>query len=248
MTLAPAIILIIVAAIVGYVLGIIDSRITATLRKKIENDAPAASDAPQTPAQATRAGVNSDENNRLGEHTILRVSIDQTLKLHLELDKAQVDDPNALSAEQRQRLINLMVQIRPWIDGTASQSITAAEPEPILIKTTPSPISPPIPVQTPVASTAPKIDALRGLRSMLKNEIKTPGQDKGISIVMMIDDVLQAKLMGSTLLSKSIRLEEGSMGEVIVLVGANRYNRVDEVPDPEIRAMIKSAISDWEKK
>jgi len=31
-------------------------------------------------------------------------------------------------------------------------------------------------------------------------------------------------------------------------VGRERYDSVDAVPDPEIRAIIKTSISDWEKK
>ena len=89
---------------------------------------------------------------------------------------------------------------------------------------------------------------MRGLRSLLKSDVKAPGEGKGVSIVAMIDEVLQAKLLGTTLLAKGIRLEEGSSGEVIVYVGFDRYSGVDAVPDPEIRAIIKSAISDWEKK
>jgi hypothetical protein len=237
MNLAPAIILIVVAAVVGYVLGIIDSRITASLKKKVEENSAAAAASP----------TNADQN-RLGEHTVLRVTIDQTLKWHLELDKVQVDDPNEISVEQRQRLINLVTQIKPWMDGksgpgSAPLPTPQAAPERPTLKSL-SAVQPVLPPNNP----APKVDALRGLRSLLNNEIKTPGKDKSNSIVTMIDEVLQAKLLGTSLLSKSIRLEEGDMGEVIVFVGKERYSAVDDVPEPEIRAIIKSAISDWEKK
>lgn len=238
MELTPAIILIIVAVIAGYVIGIVDSRITASLRKKTEDKAGA------TPSPAPQPAA--EEKNRLGEHTVLRVSIDQALKWHIDLDKVQVDDPNTISAEQRQRLVSLITQIRPWIDGKAGQTITsppaATEPE------LPPAMTPSLAPKTPAASSspAPKIDPMRGLRSLLNNEIKTPA--KTASIVTMIDDVLQARLLNSPLLTRSIRLEEGRTGELIVLVGSTRYNSVDEVPEPEIRAIIKTAISDWEKK
>lgn len=242
MNLTPAIILIVVAAIVGYVLGIIDSRITASLRKKTEDH-----DSTKTAAAQPAA----EEKNRLGEHTVLRVTIDQAIKWHVELDKVQVDDPNEMNPDQRQRLINIVMQLRPWIDGKSAQtSAPMPTPQPIMPEPAPmrSPVSA-IPANTSVASTpAPKINALRGLRSLLNNEVKSPGEMKSMSIVAMIDEVLQAKLQSSTLYNRNIRLEEGSMGEVIVYVGANRYTGVDAVPDEEIRALIKSAINDWEKK
>ena len=83
---------------------------------------------------------------------------------------------------------------------------------------------------------------------MLNGELKSANEIKSTSIVAMIDEVLQAKLLSSPLLSKGIRLEEGSFGEVVVFVGTNHYPGVDAVPDPEIQAIIKSAIADWEKK
>jgi hypothetical protein len=192
----------------------------------------------------------AEDNNRLGEHTVLKVSIDQSLKWHLDLDKVQVDEPGTMNEEQRQRLVNIVTQIRPWMSGNTDNNKTINAP--IETPAAPARQQPPVTTSPPVAQEAasrpaPKIDAMRGLRSLLNNEIKAPPQ-KGTSIVSMIDEVLQAKLLSSPLLSKSIRLEEGLMGEVVVLVGANRYNSMDEVPDPEIRAIIKSAISDWEKK
>jgi hypothetical protein len=240
MTLAPAIILIIVAAIAGYVLGIIDSRLTASVQKKMADSAPA------TTGEAQPA-VN--DQNKPGEHVVLKVSIDLALKWHLELDKIRIEDFSQMNAEQRQRLVNIVMQIRPWIDG---KPVSTDAPLPV---PQPAPEVPSVKTlmatslaQPPISSPAPRVDPLRGLRSLLKNEVKIPGESKSTSIVAMIDEVLQAKLMGTTLFSQGIRLEEGPMGEVIVIVGRNKYQGVDAVPEPEIRAIIKSAISDWEKK
>jgi hypothetical protein len=148
--------------------------------------------------------------------------------------------------------------MRPWIDGKpapAAVTVPAPAPAPV-VDFQPAPEPPPLKPQT--ASTAaqipvpppppPKVDALRGLRSLLKNEIKTPDQRKSVSIVAMIDDVLQTKIPGTPFSGKGIRLEEGSFGEVIVYVDKNRYPSVDAVPDPEIQALIKSAIADWDKR
>ena len=245
MTVGPAIILIIVAAIAGYVIGIVDSRITASMRKKIDETA-----AETEPAIANAASAELDEQNKLGEHTVLKVSINKALKWRLELDGTWLEDPAQISAEQRQRVVNVVMQMRPWIDGKPAQS-AAPLPMPMPAPEAPAQrgLSSALPAQTPVAtSTPPRIDALRGLRTLLKNEIKSPSEMKSISIVSMIDDVLQDKLLGSNLAGRGIRLEEGGSGEVIVFVGPHRYSGVDAVPEPEIQAMIRGAIKDWEKK
>ena len=41
---------------------------------------------------------------------------------------------------------------------------------------------------------------------------------------------------------------ESPSGGVSVYVGVNRYEGIDEVPDDAIKAAIRTAIAEWEKK
>jgi hypothetical protein len=59
---------------------------------------------------------------------------------------------------------------------------------------------------------------------------------------------LQEKLPASPYASKEIHLEEGPAGEVYVLVGAQKFNGIDAVADPGIQAIIREAVSEWEKR
>jgi hypothetical protein len=43
-------------------------------------------------------------------------------------------------------------------------------------------------------------------------------------------------------------LTQSPEGGVIVYVGLTKYMGVDSVPDPEIKAAIRAAISEWENK
>ena len=43
-------------------------------------------------------------------------------------------------------------------------------------------------------------------------------------------------------------LQESIQGGVEVYVGLNKFDAVDDVPDQEIKAAIRSAIAEWEKK
>jgi hypothetical protein len=237
----PVVILIFVAVAAGYVLRIFDSRLTQAAQKKLEEASPLAAETPK-------------DQNVAGEHTVLKVTVDSAIKWHLELDGSRLEDPSTLSPEQRQRMVSVVVQMRPWIDGKpASTAVSAPAPFPDSRPAPEPPSQKPltaaqvaqIPVPPPPQ---PKIDAIHGLRTLLKNEIKTPDQIKSVSIVAMIDSVLQAKLPGTPFAGKNIHLEEGSFGEVMVYVGINRYPGIDAVPDPEIQAFIKAAIADWEKR
>ncbi len=242
MEIIPAIILIVVAAIAGYVIGIVDSRLTSSLSKKVED------------ASAPIAEKAATEKNRSGEHTVLKVTIDATLKWYLELDDIRLEDLDSLSHKQRQRLTDVVVQIRPWLEGKpetgTSDSVPVLDFQPRIVESSsPKPISPLVHPVPPTANTAPpKIDAMRGFRSLLKGDIKTPGAIKSVSIVALIDEVLQARLLTMPHITKSVRLEEGVLGEVIVFVGSTSYAGVDSVPDIEIRSVIKAAIADWDKK
>ena len=37
-------------------------------------------------------------------------------------------------------------------------------------------------------------------------------------------------------------------GGVVVMVGLTKYNGVGEVPDPQVQAMIRAAIAEWENR
>jgi hypothetical protein len=66
--------------------------------------------------------------------------------------------------------------------------------------------------------------------------------------VAQIDSILQAQLAGTPLGERGIRLQESPEGGVIVWVGLNKYQGVDDVPDDQIKAAIRAAINTWEAK
>lgn len=67
------------------------------------------------------------------------------------------------------------------------------------------------------------------------------------SIAAQIDEILQEKLSGSELKSRSIHLsDDPTLGLVIEIDGRN-YAGIDQIPDPEIKSFIQQSVSDWEK-
>ena len=71
---------------------------------------------------------------------------------------------------------------------------------------------------------------------------------KSLSIVNQIDTVLQARLADTSLAKRGIRLQESIQGGVEVYVGLQKFHAVDDIPDEEIKAAIRAAIAEWEKK
>ena len=150
-------------------------------------------------------------------------------KVWLEMDGLRLEDKDALQAKQRQRLIDVVVSLRPWLEAARPSSPTAAPDSAAPQQTNQA--------ATVISPDKPKVKVVEGVKPipMLK------------SIVEQIDDVLQAILVTSPFNDRKIGLIEGPGGTVIVKDGINRYEGMDAVPDPEIKALIRQAVAEWEK-
>ncbi|MDX9991272.1 MAG: hypothetical protein RBS68_04395 [Anaerolineales bacterium] len=254
------IIFLIVAAAVGYGVGLLDRRVTAGAKeKKQEKEEILAYEKVTAQLAAEQSRVEqltrqlSEQQQALSElsalqeaapkneHTALQVLVGPDMRWFVEVDGQRVS-PEALSAEQRQRLVAIIVQVRPWIDAKAAPPpVAAARPAPPVRPAPPAPAAPPQPG-------APRINPLRGFRSMMENDAKKKEVVPALSIIALIDEILQYKLLSSPLAGKAIKLEEGPAGEVLVHVGPDRYPGLDSVPDPQIQAIIREAIAEFNQR
>ena len=67
------------------------------------------------------------------------------------------------------------------------------------------------------------------------------------SIVEQIDEIFQAKLVGTPLESQNIQLKE-SINGMTILIGSYKYEGIDAVPDPTVRNLIKESAREWNEK
>jgi hypothetical protein len=65
------------------------------------------------------------------------------------------------------------------------------------------------------------------------------------SLVDEVNEILEVKLAESGLTHRGVRLSEGSGGSVRVYIGIQSYT-MDEIPDAEIREVIRQAVAEWE--
>lgn len=175
----------------------------------------------------------------------------------LDLDGTRVN-PLSLSQDQRKRLIDMLNIMRPWLEGRSAPAPSMNTPppstpsQPISISerletfgggataSQPAPVQPARPVSQPVPPPATP----RASTIAKEDRPSAPAN----SIVSQIDSILQARLEGTALGERGIFLTQSPEGGVNVYVGLTRYNGVDDVPDPEIKAAIRAAISEWEDK
>jgi hypothetical protein len=158
--------------------------------------------------------------------------------LALDLDGSRVDT-NSLTADQRKRLIEMLTLVRPWLEGkpVSVPAAPPAQPKAAPVMSTP-PAPQPIPATRPL-TTSPR-------PSTLAKEDR-PVAPVG-SIVSQIDFILQASLVGTALEDRGVFLAQSPEGGVMVYVGLTKYMGIEDVPDPEIKAAIRAAITEWENK
>ena len=155
-------------------------------------------------------------------------------KVWLDMDGTRLNDKADLQPGQYQRLVNLVLDLRPWLETVRPAAAgTGPIPQPVR-PSIPAPTTPPPPVQ---------VDKKNGMPS--GEPIKPAPVVE--SIIQQVDKVLQARLATSPFKDRGIQLVEGPGSIVIVKDGATGYEGIDAVPDPDIKTLIRQAVADWEK-
>lgn len=95
---------------------------------------------------------------------------------------------------------------------------------------------PPVVPVAPVAPVAPVVE---------------PGQahrPAAASMVAQIDEILQEMLAASEHANRSIHLSERPECGVLVWIGAQRFEGIDAVPDEAVKALLRAAVQEWERR
>lgn len=223
------------ALIAGWAIGFFDSKLRAD--KKIRSAEEKAQLAiQQAKGEAERAVLTARSEAAAAKpvqtgRSLLRVWVNAAQRPALDLD-GQTVETAPLSEPNRKRLLNLLTIIRPWLEG---KTTAAAVPPAVQA----------VPLVSPSPSTQVNaVPSTRPTAPVTKDE--KPAAPS--SIVEQIDEILQARLAGSPLADRSIRLQESAEGGVIVWVGMQKFAGVNDVANPEVQAVIRAAIAEWEKK
>jgi hypothetical protein len=220
---------ILLAVIVGWFIGFLDSNLRTS--KKIEA-------AEMKMKEAERKIAEAEQNVRpilQDDPGLLRLKKNDG-RFTLEMDGALIT--GELSPDRKKRLIELITVLRPWFDSGQSSPAVSQPAAPV--QPPPAPdlareaLPRPLQLSTPSIPSAKKPEAEKSISSL--------------SIVQQIDTVLQARMVDTSLAKRGIRLQESIQGGVEVYVGLNKFHTVDDVPDEEIKATIRAAIAEWEKK
>ncbi len=179
--------------------------------------------------------------------TVLRFWLDEQKVQHVEMEGEEVSITDATSG-QRKRLADLLKVLQKWAGEEKLQPVAPVAPAAVAgtVAVSAAIESPLVVAAEPKEATKPRIDLAKGAQMFFTENVSRKVEPKPKTIVGMIDEVLQKKLATSSLQSKKISLEDGPHGEVIVVVDADRYVGVDQVPDPQVQAIIREATAEWE--
>ena len=237
-----------------YLFGLFEGRGQGYKRRKAEQEQERKEQPISVPPPAKTETITVDDPG------LLRIKNENGAFI-LDLDGKRLN-PISLSSDQRKRLIEMLNIMRPWLDARsdpAPASASASRPTVPPIASPPSTVEerlnafgsvqpeskpvPPAPAPRPPQQPA-QPPAARPATIAKEDRPAAPAN----SIVSQIDSVLQTRLEGTPLEDRGIFLAQSPEGGVIVYVGLTRYNGIDDVPDPEIKAAIRAAISEWENK
>ncbi|MDP2977063.1 MAG: hypothetical protein Q8N45_12735 [Anaerolineales bacterium] len=211
------------ALILGWVVGFFDANLRTSKKiKAAETQAQIQIEAARAMALSAEAQAKEQAIEATTGNNLLRLWTGPGQEVHLELDD-QPADPHNLTPDQRRRLIALLASMRPWLEGGASAPVQ------------PPPAAPEKPAAPASASSTPPTAK------------ETSPAPPSASIVAQINDILQSKLIGTPLEKRGVRLQKSSSGGVMVFVGLKIYDGIDAVPDPEVQAIIRQAVAEWEK-
>jgi hypothetical protein len=232
----------------GYFFGLFEGRGQGYKRRQEEEAEKKENEPTPEPLPPASPAIPPDET------PILDVSADRSGQLHLTLD-GQRTDPSTLEADQRKRLIEVLTLMRPWLETSkpaSSQKGATPPPQPKPVQSPKGAPSsqeaspPPPPSPSPRPSSAPAAESRPPVSPSANSEDEPAAAPD--SIVAQIDSILQSQIAGTPLIEKGIRLQESPEGGVIVWVGMSKFQGVEDVPDEQIKAAIRAAISVWESK
>lgn len=225
-----------------------------------EASAPADPAAPARPAMAAftdRLGLGSRPKGNA--HEVLRVLRDNlTGRLVIEIagrrygQVADVDDPAVF-----QGLLTILRDLHDFAGVEGAHTLDAAprpaeSPPPAPMARPNEPLPPRSAATTSAAPPTtkplppPTMNPFKQMQ-VLRELAKIP-EAPTLTIAEQIDEVLQARLLDTPLATRGIHMRPGPRGEAIFELEGKNYTAVDDVPDAEVREVIRAAIAAWESK
>lgn len=159
---------------------------------------------------------------------------------------------SGLSESQREEMEKVARDFRGWLGMGMAAQAQPAQPALKTVMQTALPVHQPINTPTanviPPAPTSSPTPFSQKLPAVTVQPVTTPAVSSGPkSIVMQIEDILQDMIATGPMANRVIHLFEDPLRGVMVSVGSQTYEGIDNVPDQDVKATIRAAVAEWEK-
>lgn len=226
----------ILLAAIGVVIGFLLGALVFTLRRE------------SPPQPSSRKLVLTDEQDSL---RIWREGKDE--QLVIEIEGATYRRESDLDPDQGRRLTRLINELRTFIGAPSTPPVQAPAAQTDSLPPVQAPAAQtgslkPAVVQTAEDENHTSLNPFQIFTRSLQPLEKTGPDEPDKSIVAQIDEILQTRLENTPLADQGIRLIEEPDQGMVIEVGLSRYTDIDEVPEAEIRVLIRQAVSEWESR
>lgn len=178
----------------------------------------------------------------------------------IKMGNSVYEDYNQLTAGKREALIQAHGDLETWMDVVPDELLPEPvtpdelQPDPVAPdELLPEPESPdwlPVedfqePDQVSPESFKGGMNPFEVVTKALQADVGNPDLEP-VSIASQIDEILQEIIAGTPLAERGVRLMELPEQGLVVMVGMEKFGKVDEVEDPEVKEAIKQAVEAWE--
>ncbi len=171
------------------------------------------------------------------------------------LGKLETEQEQAQEAGAQDTVLDTGIQVAADVPAPVTERLESDDTTTAAIATTPDEIGQPAPVVAiaPAVKAADKAESkpakpgpLDWIAQALEKRLSKKEELPEKSIAAQIDEILQEKLKESHQESRAIRLMELPDKGMVVLVGLEQYESVEDVPDEQVRQLIKDCVTEWE--
>ena len=169
----------------------------------------------------------------------------ETEQLTLSLPgKEVVLKPEELTPVQLMQVKSVALGLQYWLGLTLSKPAEKPAPPVTSVPPTSAPTEIPMPgvkIETPPAEPVKSNPLTRSIFSRRE----APEIKPMVSMAVQINAYLQNILLQENYAGKELYLTDNEHGDLVVVLGMEKFIGVDAVPDPEIAALIKRAADQW---
>lgn len=191
----------------------------------------------------TRSSASQVEEE--ARETVLRVWRDPSNgRLLVGIQGERAKSHNDLSPKALDGLRHSLDELNRWA-GVQHQEIPDIEtiqqagPEQLATST--------LPPASMSENKATRISPVDVIAQAMRSDVRKP-EARLVSIAAQIDEILQEKLSADETITRAVRLLEIPGKGMVVMVGLDQYAGVDEVPDADVRTLIREAVAEWERR